>query len=59
MMALTRTNKACGCVSRSMVSKFYQAAEQKWRRLNGNQLLADVVKGIKFKDGIKVDRITA
>jgi hypothetical protein len=26
-------------------------AQEKWRRLRGSRLLADVVEGVKFKDG--------
>jgi hypothetical protein len=38
----------------SMVFKLAQAAERKWRKLNGHQLLGDIIRGIQFKDGIKV-----
>jgi transposase-like protein len=52
-----RTKRTKGCGSRvaclSMVFKLAQAAERKWRRLNGHQLLGDVIRGIIFKDGIK------
>jgi putative transposase len=46
-----------GCVSRAgmlaMVFKLTKTAEQKWRTLKGYQLLAQVVKGLKFKDGLQ------
>ena len=37
-----------------MVFKLAQAAERKWRKLNGHALLGDVIRGVPFKDGIKV-----
>ena len=53
-----RTNKTKGCGSRiatlTMVFKLAQSAEKNWRRLNRSQLLADLIQGIQFKDGIKV-----
>ena len=53
-----RTKRTKGSGSRTacltMVFKLAQAAERKWRRLNGHQLLGDVIRGVEFKDGIKV-----
>jgi hypothetical protein len=37
-----------------MVFKLSQAAEKRWRRLNGAILLRDLIEGVKFKDGAKV-----
>jgi transposase-like protein len=52
-----RTNRTKGSGSRiatmTMVFKLAQSAEKSWRRLNGSQLLADIIQGITFKDGIK------
>jgi putative transposase len=52
-----RTNKTRGCVSRAgmlaMVFKLTKTAEQKWRKLKGHERLAQVVKGVKFKDGLQ------
>lgn len=52
-----RTAKTRGCVSRTgmlaMVFKLTKTAEQKWRTLKGYQLLAQVVQGVKFKDGLQ------
>ena len=52
-----RTAKTRGCVSRdsilSMVFKLSQSAEKRWRSLRGFKKLADVVKGIRFKDGVR------
>jgi len=35
------------------------AAQNKWRRLRGYRLLADVIRGVKFKDGeeVKLDQL--
>ena len=56
-----RTAKTRGCVARhtilSMVYKLGQSAQKRWRRLRGFKLLADVVRGVKFKDGEQVDLI--
>ena len=54
-----RTAKTRGCVSRAgmlaMVFKLTKTAEQKWRTLKGYALLAQVVEGVKFKDGLQED----
>ena len=39
-----------------MTYKLMTTAESKWRRLRGYRLLADVVQGVKFKDGIRVEQ---
>ena len=53
-----RTHKTKGCGSRnttlSMVFKLAETAQKKWRRLRGFKLLADVITGVKFKDGERV-----
>ncbi|MHC4541388.1 MAG: IS256 family transposase [Planctomycetota bacterium] len=52
-----RTTRTKGCGSRTacltMVFKLARCAERHWRRLNGTQLIPEVVRGIKFVDGIK------
>lgn len=52
-----RTNKTKGCGSRlaclTMVFKLARCAESHWRALNGSDLLEEVIRGIKFVDGIK------
>ena len=54
-----RTTKTRGCVSRAgmlaMVFKLTKTAEQNWRLLKGHPLLAQVVQGVKFKDGLQED----
>ena len=52
-----RTAKTKGCGSRiaclSMVFKLALSAQKRWRALNGAKLLADVVVGVVFEDGVK------
>ncbi len=36
-----------------MTFKLIEVAQNKWRRLKGYKLLADVLQGVNFKDGIK------
>ncbi len=38
----------------AMVFKLALAAQRNWRKLNAAKLLADVITGVQFKDGIKV-----
>lgn len=51
-----RTKKTRNTFSRtamlSLVFKLCQAAEQRWLKLRGYNLLTDVINGIKFQDGI-------
>ena len=37
----------------TMVFKLALAAEKRWRRLNGSALLPDVIRGVRFVDGVK------
>ena len=50
-----RTHRTKGCGSRiatlTMVFKLGLEAQKHWRRLNGSELLAKVVTGVKFVDG--------
>ena len=54
-----RTNKTRGCVSRqtilSMVFQLGKSAQKRWRRLRGFKHLADVIRGVKFENGVRVD----
>ena len=36
-----------------MVFKLAQCAERHWRRLNGAELLPELIESVKFIDGIK------
>ncbi len=44
-----------GCGSRqtilAMVYKLWQSAQKKWRKLWSFKLLADVIRGVQFKEG--------
>ena len=50
-----RTSKTKGCLSRqtalAMVFKLAKSAERHWRRLDGSQRLAQVIDGVRFRDG--------
>ncbi len=52
-----RTRRTKGCGSRmaclTMVFKLVQCAQKHWRRLNGKELITEVIEGITFVDGIK------
>ena len=52
-----RTEKTKGCLSRqtalTMVFRLCQCAEKKWRRLDGADHLAEVIRGVQFVDGLK------
>ena len=37
-----------------MAYKLLDAAQQRWRRFNGHELIADVLAGVTFKDGERV-----
>jgi len=51
-----RTVKTRNAVSRttilSMVFKLAQSAEKRWRKIRGFKLLADVINGVQFVDGV-------
>jgi putative transposase len=42
-----------------MIFKLAEAAEKRWRRLNGPNQLPKMILGIKFTDGIEVVRSQA
>ena len=54
-----RTAKTRGCVSRktilSMVYKLGMSAEKRWRKLRGFRHLAEVIRGVQFTNGVKVE----
>jgi transposase-like protein len=54
-----RTNKTRGCLSRdtalAMVFKLVKSAERHWRRLNGTNRLGEIIEGVKFKDGERIE----
>jgi putative transposase len=50
-----RTDKTKGCLSRktalAMVFKLVKTAERHWRRLDGSDRLAQIIEGVRFRDG--------
>jgi transposase-like protein len=54
-----RTTKTKNCGSRkttlTMAWKLMSTAQGKWRRLRGYKLLADVINGVKFQDGERIE----
>jgi transposase-like protein len=58
--ARTRVTKGAGSRRRGLVMayKLLDAAENRWRKVNSPELVAQVRAGIEFKDGIRVERRT-
>ena len=58
-----RTYRTKGCMSRrtalAMVFKLCQSAQGKWRKLNGSDQLAEIIRGVRFVDGEPQDRAAA
>ena len=58
-----RTHRTKGCLSRktafAMVFKLCQSASRKWRKLNGTNHLAEIIRGVKFVNGERQDRAAA
>jgi transposase-like protein len=58
-----RTDKTRGCVSQesilSLVFKLVQSAQKRWLRIRGFKRLGEVIEGVKFKDGIRIDQQTS
>jgi putative transposase len=52
----TRVTKGAGSktAALAMAYKLLESAQERWRRFNGHELVADVLNDVKFKDGIKV-----
>jgi transposase-like protein len=52
----TKVTKGAGSkkAALAMAYKLLDAAQERWRRFNGHELVSDVLAGVKFKDGIKV-----
>ena len=58
-----RTAKVRGCFSaktvQTMTYKLCKCAQKRWIRLHHYEKLAMVIKGVKFVDGIEINRIAA
>jgi transposase-like protein len=52
----TKVTKGAGSkkAALAMAYKLLHAAQQRWRRLNGHELVAEVIAGATFKDGILI-----
>jgi putative transposase len=52
----TKITKGAGSkkAALAMAYKLLDAAQQRWRRFNGHELIADVLAGVVFKDGERV-----
>jgi putative transposase len=52
----TRVTKGAGSktAALAMAYKLLATAQERWRRFNGHNLVADVLDGVKFKDGIRL-----
>ena len=52
----TKVTKGAGSkkAALAMAYKLLDAAQERWRRFNGHELVTDVLDGVKFKDGIRV-----
>ena len=56
-----RTDQTRGAVSKGtvlpLVFKLVQSAQKRWLRIRGFKHLGDVIEGVQFKDGIRVEEI--
>ncbi len=55
-----RTVKSRGCGARasilSTVFKLAQSAEQRWQKLRGAEMIAKVITGVQFRNGVEVPK---
>jgi hypothetical protein len=55
-----RTDKTRGAVSKGtilpLVFKLIQSAQKRWLRIRGFKHLGDVIEGVQFKDGIRLEQ---
>ena len=58
-----RTKRTKGCLSRktglAMAFKLMMSAHKKWRKLDGQNRLPEIIQGIEFRDGIRQRRNAA
>ena len=52
-----RTKRTKGCLSRrtglAMAFKLMMSAQEKWRKLDGQNRLPEIIQGIEFRDGLR------
>ena len=58
-----RTKKTKGCLSRktalAMTFRLMMSAKKKWRKLDGENRMPEIIEGVAFKDGIKQEKHAA
>ena len=58
-----RTAKTRGCLSRTtaltMVFKLIMSAQKRWNKLHGSHHCAEIIEGVNFKDGLKIEQEAA
>jgi hypothetical protein len=45
--------------SLTMMFKLAESAAKRWRLLNGSELIPDVIRGVIFQNGLKLDQAAA
>ena len=52
-----RTKRTKGCLSRrtglAMAFKLMMSAQRKWRKLDGQNRLPEIIQGVEFRDGLR------
>ena len=52
-----RTKRTKGCLSRrtglAMAFKLMMSAQKKWRKLDGQNRLPEIIQGVEFRDGLR------
>jgi hypothetical protein len=52
-----RTERTKGCISRktglTMAFKLKMSARKKWRKLDGQNRLPEIIQGVEFRDGLR------
>ena len=58
-----RTKRTKGCLSRrtglAMVFKLMMSAQKKWRKLDGQNRLPEIIQGVEFRDGLRQRQVAA
>ena len=55
----TRVTEGAGskAAARAMAYKLLDAAQERWRRVNGHELVVSVLDGVSFENGVKVEKV--
>ena len=58
-----RTKRTKGCLSRktglAMAFRLMMSAQKKWRKLDGQNRLPEIIKGVEFRDGLRQLQVAA